>query len=350
MTVFECSRRTTRAVQGQGQVQAQGQGRRRRGGTVEIEGLEDYAVASGSGSADWSAQSGSSWGSDAEDLNPRQRKQRRSNRVTATDGLLQTPEGRQGRPVPAIGSTHQADIPARQMLSETELRQKVSIMSKLVYDPSQFLLGDVDRYMNVLNERFLKRDGLRAGPFATEVALTQLVAHKGSLDSAVNGTMSRVPRGPFFPGLGPPASYDEQCLFARCIHERGKDFSYISRHVMMNRSRSQLVWFYYARHKQLRLQMGCVPMTIVVDQGVTDSLKSVPLSSLRAVEMLRRLACTAGDGFPVDVRLPKFLLTQRVRTVSMQARRRREADANANGNGLGSGNGVASRRTTRARG
>lgn len=342
--------------------------RRRRGGTIVIEGLdyfdeEDEECADGVYVEGSSEESLESWGAGDGDVNPRQRKQRRTNRV-AGQGLLRTPEGRNGRPVAAIGENHQADIPKQLNLKPTDWQEKASVQSELMFDPNKVPKGTVDKFLSALNRRLLEKNGFGMGPFTTEIALNQLKVHEGVIQAAMTASLRTIPKGPYFPGLTKPMTSDEHSLFATSLHERGKDFAFISKYILTTRKRSELVWMYYARHKQLRLEMGCLRWSVVTDKGCSEKMRSVPLTAGRAVDMMRQLACTEDDGFAVDGRLSKMIYAYRMKSIWAHVRKRRETESaagnglegvdatgNLGGGGVGGNNGNGnSRRTTRTRG
>lgn len=345
-----------------------GQVRRRRGGTIVIEGLdhcdgEDEDCEDGMYVDRSSEESLESWDAGDGDVNPRQRKQRRTNRV-AGQGLLRTPEGRNGRPVAAIGENHQADIPKKLDLNSIQWEQKAIVQSKLMFDPSKVPKATVDKFLSTINRRLLEKNGFGMGPFTTEIALNQLKVHEGAIQAAVTASLRMIPKGPYFPGLKKPMTSEEHSLFATSLHERGKDFAFISKYVLTARKRSELVWMYYARHKQLRLEMGCLRRSVVTDKGSSEKMRSVPLTAGRAVNMMRQLACTGDDGFAVDGRLSKMIFAYRAKSIWAHVRKRREAEATS-GNGVegavatgnlgvgGAGGNIGngnSRRTTRTRG
>lgn len=334
-----CRRRTGRGIVGQV--------RRRRGGTIVIEGLDyvdgDDAEERGDGVYGERSEEESleSWGTGEGDVNPRARKQRRTNRV-AGQGLLRTPEGRNGRPVAAIGANHQADIPKHLTLSKEEWERKANVRSKLVFDPSKVNKGTVDKYVSAINERLLKRDGFCMAPYTMEIALNQLKVHDGVISKAVATSLGMIPKGPYFPGLTKPITSEEHSLFVTSLHERGKDFAFISKHILTSRKRSELVWMYYARHKQLQLEMGCLRWSIVTDKGDNEKMRSLALEANRAVDMLCQLARTGDDGFAVDGRLSKMIWSYRVKSIWTHVRKRRGAEVTvlngAEGDGLTAGN------------
>lgn len=240
--------------------------------------------------------------------------------------LLQTPEDRGGRLVPMVGDRHQADVPAKPSYDSQWPERAPPIESALVYAPEQFNATATTTYLQSLNADARRRNGFDLAPFARELALMQLHAAHGDVrkaTTATNAVLSRCSSAPYYPGLRrvQAVSRDEHCRFVRALGEHGKDFYHMAR-AFPNRSRAQLVWLYYARHKQWRLQNGCVDSALVLDNGASDALKTCPLSTTRAVLMLHALARSADDGFVTDQRLVKMILAARTRAVAQERRRR----------------------------
>lgn len=209
-----------------------------------------------------------------------------------------------------IGEDRQASIP-KQRGKDYWMANAVTIESKRMFS-SGMCGGDkkVEAYLHSVNTHLRRRDGFELAPFALQVALDCFAAAKGHADAALKACIRKLPRGTYFPGIKGPFLYEEQCKFVRTLAEREKNFLYISRYVLPKRSVSELVWLYYARHKQLWLQNGGYKNGQVLDDG-GDKLKKVSLTTLRAIGALRSLAITAGDGFPIDGRAQQAITAVR---------------------------------------
>lgn len=274
-------------------------------------------ISSGSGSRPVTPVS-----SDTDD-SERPRKQRRGGRGVATVRLLQTPEDHGGRPCPTVSSEHQAEVPTTPAYGPEWRSKAPPIGSKLVYAPGTAPETAIGAFLACLDAHSKERSGFPLAPFAIELALTHLTAARGNSSSAVAASMAALPKcgGAYYPGLRRGVTHDEHCRFVRALGEHGKDFSAMAR-AFPNRSRAELVWIYYARHKQLRLQNGSIDSALVLDNGAPDILKKCPLSASRAVLMLHTVARSGDDGFAIDQRLVKLLLSLRVRAVALGKRRR----------------------------
>lgn len=184
--------------------------------------------------------------------------------------------------------------------------------------------SNVSQFVSSVNQALRRRDGFPLAPFALELCLQLLGSHRGDRTRAMQEAMVRIPRGAFFPGIKGHFEYEEQCLFVSALAERSKNFSAIARHVLKNRSCSELVWLYYTRHKQLWLQNGGMKQGLVLDDG-GEKLKRVQVNPERIISALRCLAITAGDGFPVDSRVAMAAAACR-RGQLVEERRRRDEE------------------------
>lgn len=184
---------------------------------------------------------------------------------------------------------------------------------------------NVNAYIEMVDQKLRRRDGFALAPFAKELALQILNSLKGNVQQAVQEALSKIPRGPYFPGIKEQFKYEEQCLFVRTLAERAKNFSLISRDVLPHRSASELVWLYYTRHKQLWIQNGGMKSGLILDDG-GEKLKRVQLTSERTISSLRNLAITAGDGFPIDSRVNLAVLACR-RGNLMKRKKQREEES-----------------------
>lgn len=240
--------------------------------------------------------------SDTDDIDRPRRKNRRSTKpALSVESPEIVPPMSRSTPIP-IGSEFQAVVPVKPLPNSAWLSHPPCIESFLVF--SETKCGGhsrVNEFLRALNAQMELRTGFVLSPFAMEVALTQFLSCNADIRTAMQNSLKIVIPGPFFPGIKGPFGYEEQCLFVRSLAERSKNFSYISRHVLPNRSSSELVWLYYSRHKQLCLQNGGVKNGQVLDDG-GERLKRVQLTTERTISALRNLAITAGDGFPMDTR------------------------------------------------
>lgn len=229
-------------------------------------------------------------------------------------------------------------------------REKDKLKSKenKKFSLSPEAVSEFEQFENVEASKFT---GFPLSPFAMEVAWSQLFKARGNTlqaheqlwrilkkhspnlsDKIHTGNSTATPFS-FYPGLPGPITHDEYCRFVRALTEHGKDFWGMAVDLAkcddpqpIRRTRSHLVWLYYARHKQWRLQGSrAAEASLVVDNGSTDQLKACPLTSFRAVHMLRTLANSGNDGFPPDRRLTQIIKAARDRAVSAE-RRRREAE------------------------
>lgn len=274
-------------------------------------------MSSGSGSRPLTPVS-----SDTDD-SERPRKQRRGGRGVATVRLLQTPEDRGGRPTPTVSSEHQAEVPTAPIYGSEWCEKAPPIGSKLMYAPGAAPETVVSAFLTRLDGLSKQLSSFPLAPFAKELALVQLTAARGNTSAAVTATMAALPKvsSTYYPGLKHGVTHDEHCRFVRALGEHGKDFTAMAR-AFPNRTRAELVWIYYARHKQLRLQNGCIDSALVLDNGAPDILKKCPLSASRAILMLHTVARSGDDGFAIDQRLIKQLLSLRTRAVALGKRRR----------------------------
>ncbi|CAN8075158.1 unnamed protein product [Agarophyton chilense] len=158
----------------------------------------------------------------------------------------------------------------------------------------------------------------------SKVVLEQLTASKGNEIQAVQRIKQRLPEGPYFPGLRRPFDYEELCSFVRALEERGKNFENISRFLLRERSTSELIWMYYARHKQLRMQSFSRLREEQFKDNGTNMLKSIPISNERVINAVRCHAISAGDGFPLEYRVHKALSTYRQCVAERELRRRND--------------------------
>lgn len=231
---------------------------------------------------------------------------------------------REGIPV-NIGEEYQADVPLRPFTDSERKANPPIVASKQVFS-LQACGGEtsVRRFLVRMNAQCRQYRGFDLAPFAMEVALEQLTACKGNEIQAVQRVKERLPEGPYFPGLQHLFTYDELCSFVRALDERGKDFEHISRCLLPERSTSELVWMYYARHKQLRMQ-SCIGMSddqFKEDNG--EAIKSLSISAERALEAVRGLALSPGDGFPMDSRVQLSFAACRRGIMERERKRRLE--------------------------
>lgn len=242
---------------------------------------------------------------DSEDGQQPRRKQRRS---TSRPSLVIEPAlplltESEGLPV-QIGEEYQADVPLVP-LSESEREKNPPVVtSKLVFSVLD-CTGDatIDKFLAHLNTQARRSTGFELSPFALQIALEQLSACKGNEVQAAQGIKERLTPGPYYPGLKRSFDYEELCAFVRALEERGKNFEHISRYLLPSRTTSELIWLYYTRHKQLRMQSGSgLQGTQFVEDG-GEAMKRVPISASRAISAYRFLATSVGDGFPMDCRV-----------------------------------------------
>lgn len=231
---------------------------------------------------------------------------------------------REGLPV-NVGDEYQADVPLRPFTDSERKANPPIVASKQVFD-LRACGGDtsVDRFLDRMNAQARQYRGFDLAPFAMEVALEQLTACKGNEIQAAQRVKERLPEGPYFPGLQHSFNYDELCSFVRALEERGKDFELISRCLLPERSTSELVWMYYTRHKQLRMQ-SCIGLSddqFKEDNG--EAIKSLAITAERALEAIRGQAAYAGDGFPLDSRVQLSFAACRRGIMERERKRRLE--------------------------
>lgn len=362
-------------------------GRRRRDGTLLLgEGSSGSASASGEGSDSESGE-GSMNGVVGGTVRP-PRKQRRGNRngrraryISAPSGSTVVANGKKNthETGPKLGEDYQAEVdpeptyneargisradtyPAQSQLvfrmtqpheifsdGTNTIKDKLKSKDKTKFSLSPKVVSEFEQSENLEASRYT---GFPLSPFAMEVAWSQLFKARGNTSQAHEqlwrilkkhcpnlsdkihpGNSTTTPFS-FYPGLPGPITHDEYCRFVRALTEHGKDFWGMAVDLAkcddpqpIRRTRSHLVWLYYARHKQWRLQGSrAAEASLVVDNGSTDQLKACPLTSFRAVHMLHILANSGNDGFPPDRRLTQIIKAARDRAVSAE-RRRREAE------------------------
>ncbi|KAI0563098.1 Homeobox-like protein [Gracilaria domingensis] len=264
---------------------------------------------------------------DLDDEQPPRRKQRRStSRPSISIPSPPSPllSERESATV-QIGENHQADVPEKTLTEQQRKQNPPVVSSKLVFSV-RACGGDtvINRFLSHANTRSRQQRGFDLAPFQMEVALEQLTACKGNEIQAVQRIKQRLPEGPYFPGLKRVFGYEELCSFVRALEERGKNFEHISRYLLPHRSTSELIWMYYARHKQLRMQ-SCSRLREenFKDNGLS-ALKMLPMPVTRAVSAVHSRAISVGDGFPLDSRVQRMFLSLRQVVAERELKRRND--------------------------
>jgi hypothetical protein len=220
-----------------------------------------------------------------------------------------------------LGPEYQADVPS---LSTTPLLPRDAlppVSSPLVYSPRN--APAVDTFLATVNNALFRRDGFPLSPVDEERALALYASYhgkQGQEDSARRDTLRAIHRPVVYPGAGPPWTNEEQCLLARTLCERHRDFEYISRHILPARSTKELVVHYYTRYKQLWQQFGGRKESMLFDRGLETPLRIAMCPEMQ-VECLHNLAVSAGDGFPPERRMRDAILaarTAKLKTVARQ--------------------------------
>lgn len=205
-------------------------------------------------------------------------------------------------------------------------KNPVQVLSPLVFSEA-LCHGNhkIDSYLRKINNHVRRRTGFELAPFAKELALEHLAKYGSEESRAIQATLRSLPAGPYFPGIKGPFRYEEQCIFVRTLAETAKNFGYIARHVLPGRTTFELVWLYFARHKQLWLQNGGLKDGQILDDG-GEKLKRVPLTTERTISALRSLAITAADGFPIDNRALQAITAVR-RGILQREKKRRDDES-----------------------
>lgn len=225
---------------------------------------------------------------------------------------------------PKIGAEYQAEVPSAPLPENERTADKARCESELVFSV-QRCKGDsnVSEFLKQLDVEVCKRDGFPLSPIGCEIALTCLASTGGSMSEGIKLALQRVQGASHFPGTGAAWTYDEKCLFVRAMAESSKDFQFISRNVLKNRSTKELVFMYYTHHKQQRLQNGGRKGGLIFDTGKEMTRFLRHLGPERSYLALRSLAVTAGDGFPADRRMAEVVREHRREKVLLSRRETR---------------------------
>jgi hypothetical protein len=237
-----------------------------------------------------------------------------------------------------IGQDYQADVPlAPSILSWDALTENErKIESPLVFSAESVGgNGVVERFLQLVNECLLRRDGFPMSPINQEKALAVLMANPGNLERGRRLSLMSIPQENQFPGAGRRWTSDEQCRLARALSEHNRDFEYISRKVLPHRTTKELVVHYYTRYKQQWMQFGDRKHGLMFDRGI-EAPPRISMGPELMVDYLRYLAVTAGDGFPPERRMRDAVLTARAKLVhavtclrAAEARQKHAAEAAA---------------------
>lgn len=260
------------------------------------------------------------------------RKQRRaaaaaSAAVTSASSRSPSPSTNTPR-APGIGSAHQAEVPPFPSTRPSFTSVYTGPLPTPYFSPFHLSSETIDSFHKAMTQAFSARDGLPPGPFAIDFALPFLMQTPNDISGVVRRALLAIKRGPYFPGLRAELSHDEHCLFSRALAEGSKNFGVLARTALKDRTSHELVWMYYALYKQTRGQKG-ISVGIGVDDKVVDEgldrFRNVHIAPERIVAVVRSLARTAADGFPVDARVVRTVLQFRNKSVQ-QERRRRETE------------------------
>lgn len=257
------------------------------------------------------------------------RRKRRSTRPVSTTRAIpaaakQAVRKSRGKP-PRIAPEFQADVVPHPVLDAAMTTSESWVLSPCVFSPAMCGGNEiVTRFLDRINGEMVCRDGFPLTPVAMEIALVSLAGNKGRINAAITSALPQIPRGLFFPGAGKPWQHAETSLFVRALAERAKNFHYVSRHILTNRTTKELVITYYTYYKQQCYQNGGPKQGFIFDDGGRDaSVGRTFLGQTRKVTALRNLAVTAGDGFPADQRMADAVLEFR-NFSAVQARKKRE--------------------------
>jgi hypothetical protein len=224
-----------------------------------------------------------------------------------------------------LGQDFQADVPPLTSVVawDTQSEEDRLIVSELVYSPRDVGgLPAVESFLAAVNADLVRRDGFPLSPMNEERALALFAKRHGDpnyADDARKDVLRSVQRTVEYPGAGMPWSNEEQCLLARTLSERHRDFEYISRNILPERSTKELVVHYYTRYKQLWQQFGGRKQGMMFDRGLEIPLR-ISMSPEAQVQCLRSLASTAGDGFPPERRMRDAIFAARAAKIRSAAR------------------------------
>jgi hypothetical protein len=214
-----------------------------------------------------------------------------------------------------IGHEYQADVPTSTSITSWDAlpeRQR-KVESPLVFS-ADLIGGDVvvDQFLRTVNVSLLRRDGFPMSPVNEEKALMVLMSNAGYPERGRRLALMNIPQESQYPGAGRRWTSHEQCRLARALSEHNRDFEYISRHVLPQRTTKELVVHYYTRYKQQCMQFGERKYGLMFDRGI-EAPPRMSMSPELMADYLRYLAVTAGDGFPPERRMRDAVLSARSR-------------------------------------
>ncbi len=226
------------------------------------------------------------------------------NKASDVDSELSKSRGN----APKVGPNYQVEVPAEILPEADRTPEMVHVASESVFAPLMCKSEEqITQFLHSVDVELRKRDGFPLSPSGQEIALQILAKYKGEIETAHQEAVRSVGVGREFPGAGKPWSYEDKCLFVRALGETSKDFSYMSRYILKDRSTSELVFMYYTYHKQQKLQHGSRAGGNIFDTG-SEPLTFLPkVGPDRVPAAIRSLAKTAGDGFPADRRVANFV-------------------------------------------